>query len=120
MTSLKYNIVASYASQIYVIAIGILLLPEYVKLMGAEAYGLVGFYAIMQAWFMLLELGLTPTMLRETARFRGGSTGAITLRRSCGPETIFIVVALLGAAAVVAFSRFISPLLSGPRFIMVL
>jgi hypothetical protein len=42
--SLKRNILASYASQIYVTLVGILVLPLYLKYMGAEAYGLVGFF----------------------------------------------------------------------------
>ncbi|MGH9879537.1 MAG: oligosaccharide flippase family protein, partial [Nitrososphaerales archaeon] len=67
--SLKRNIIANYASQIYVTLIGIVMVPLYVRYMGAEAYGLVGFFAMLQAWFQLLDMGLTPTMARETARF---------------------------------------------------
>ena len=79
--SLKRNILANYTGQIYVTLISILLIPMYVKFMGAEAYGLVVFYAMLQGWFMLLDMGLTPTMARETARFRGGATDALSLRR---------------------------------------
>jgi O-antigen/teichoic acid export membrane protein len=65
---LKKNILANYASQIYVTLIGIFMVPLYIKYMGAEAYGLVGFFAMLQAWFNLLDMGLTPTTARETAR----------------------------------------------------
>lgn len=96
--SLKRNIVASYASQIYVTLIGIVMVPVYVKYMGAEAYGLVGFFAMLQAWFQLLDMGLTPTMARETARFQGGRTDAISLRRLLRLlEGVFVSVALVGA-----------------------
>ena len=44
------------------------MLPMYIKYMGAEAYGLVGFFSMLQAWFNLLDLRLTPTIGRETAR----------------------------------------------------
>ena len=70
--SLKHNILSNYVSQIYVTVIGIVMVPLYLKYMGAEAYGLVGFFAMLQAWFQLLDMGLTPTMSRETARYRGG------------------------------------------------
>lgn len=43
MSILKKNIIANYASQLYSAGIGILILPLYIKYMGAEAYGLVGF-----------------------------------------------------------------------------
>jgi O-antigen/teichoic acid export membrane protein len=103
--SLKKNILANYASQIYVTLIGIVMLPMYVRYMGAEAYGLVGFFAMLQAWFNLLDMGLTPTMARETARFNGGATDALSLRRLLrAMEGIFIAVALLGATAMVAGS----------------
>ena len=107
--SLKRNIFANYVGQIYVTLISILLVPIYVKYMGAEAYGLVGFYAMLQAWFVLLDMGLTPTMARETARFQGGANDALSLRRLLRAlEGIFIGVALLGAAAMMLGSNFIA------------
>lgn len=103
--SLKHNILANYASQIYVTLIGIVMVPLYVKYMGAEAYGLVGFFAMLQAWFQLLDMGLTPTMARETARFNGGASDALSLRRLLRAlEGIFIGIAVLGCAAMVAGS----------------
>jgi len=75
--SFKKNIVANYASQLYSAGISILILPLYIKYMGAEAYGLVGFFTMLQAWFGLLDLGLTPTIARETARYRGGSMSGL-------------------------------------------
>ncbi|MDG0835887.1 oligosaccharide flippase family protein [Roseateles saccharophilus] len=98
--SLKKNILANYISQIYVTLIGIVMVPLYVSYMGAEAYGLVGFFAMLQAWFQLLDMGLTPTMSRETARFNGGATDAMNLRRLLRAlEGVFIGTALLGALA---------------------
>lgn len=103
--SLKRNILANYVSQIYVTLIGIVMVPMYVQYMGAEAYGLVGFFAMLQAWFNLLDMGLTPTMARETARFNGGATDALSLRRLLrAMEGIFIGVAVLGGAAMMVAS----------------
>lgn len=107
--SLKRNILASYVSQIYVTLIGIVMVPFYVKYMGAEAYGLVGFFAMLQAWFQLLDMGLTPTMARETARFNGGASDALSLRRLLRAlEGIFIGIAVLGGAAMMAGSSLIA------------
>ena len=103
--SLKKNILASYATQIYVTLVGILILPLYLKYMGAEAYGLVGFFTMLQAWFNLLDMGLTPTVARETARFRGGATDAQSyLRLLRGLQLIFCAIALLGGGVMFAFS----------------
>lgn len=103
--SLKRNILANYISQIYVTLIGIVILPLYFKYMGAETYGLLGFFAMLQAWFNLLDVGLTPTMARETARFRGGALEAITLHRLVRAlEGIFLVIALLGGGILLMLS----------------
>lgn len=94
---LKRNIFANYASQIYVTIIGIVIVPLYVKYMGAEAYGLVGFFSMLQAWFNLLDIGLTPTLSRETARYRGGATDPSGYRRLVrAMESVFLVTALAG------------------------
>jgi O-antigen/teichoic acid export membrane protein len=107
--SLKKNILANYISQIYVAIIGIIMVPLYIKYMGSEAYGLVGFFSMLQAWFMLLDVGLTPTMARETARFRGGATDALSYRRLVRAlESIFLVVALAGGSAMFAASGYIA------------
>ena len=106
---LKHNILANYASQIYVTVIGIVMVPLYLKYMGAEAYGLVGFFTMLQAWFNLLDMGLTPTMARETARFRGGATDALNYRRLVRAlQIIFLAVALAGGGTLFMSAGFIA------------
>lgn len=105
--SLKKNILANYISQFYVTLIGIVMVPLYIEYMGAEAYGLVGFFAMLQAWFNLLDMGLTPTMARETARYRGGATDALTYRRLVRAlEGVFLFVALVGGLAMFSASGY--------------
>lgn len=103
--NLKHNIIANYASQIFVTLVGILMLPLYLQYMGAEAYGLVGFFTMLQAWFNLLDMGLTPTVARETARFHGGATDALSYRRLLRAlQIIFLAVALLGGGLLFVFA----------------
>lgn len=107
--SMRRNILANYFSQAYVTLIGIVMVPVYLRYMGAEAYGLVGFFAMIQAWFQLLDMGLTPTMARETARFNGGASDALRLRHLMrGMEGIFVGVAVLGCVAMVSASGLIA------------
>lgn len=103
MASLKKNVLANYVGQFYLTTIGIVMVPVYVGYMGAEAYGLVGFFALIQAWFQLLDIGLTPTMVRETARYQGGGTDALGLRRLLRAlEGFFVGVAVVGGLTMLA------------------
>ena len=107
--SLRKNILANYASQVYVALIGIVMVPLYINYMGPEAYGLVGFFLMLQAWFNLLDMGLTPTIARETSRFRGGATDALSFRRLVRAlEGVFLIVALIGGTATFAASGYIA------------
>jgi O-antigen/teichoic acid export membrane protein len=95
--TLKRNILSNYLSQIYLTAVSILMVPLYIKYMGAEAYGLVGFFAMLQVWFNLLDMGMTPTTARETARYQGGAIRALNLRQlTRALEGVFVVMALIG------------------------
>lgn len=100
--SLKKNIFASYATQIYVTVVGILVLPLYLKYMGAEAYGLVAIFALLQVWFQLADMGLVSTMARQTALLDGGGATALSFRRLLRSlEGIFLCVAFLGAVVLI-------------------
>lgn len=49
--------------------VGVILVPVYVRWLGAEGYGLIGFFATLQASIQILDLGLSQTMSREMARY---------------------------------------------------
>lgn len=103
--SLRSNIAAGYASQLYATLIGILLVPLYVRYMGSEAYGLVGFFAMLQAWFNLLDLGLTPTIARESARYQGGAMSALDYRRLYRSlNVVFVGIAFAGGSVLFVMS----------------
>lgn len=71
--SFKKNITASYLGQGWAALMGIAFVPLYIKYLGMEAYGLIGVFAILQAWLALLDMGMTPTLSREMARYRAGA-----------------------------------------------
>lgn len=97
---LRKNILANYISQAYVTVIGILILPLYIQYMGAEVYGLIGLFTLLQAWFGLLDLGLTPTIARETARYHGGSMSALHYHQLFRAlSTIFMCITVFGGSA---------------------
>ncbi len=71
--SLKKNIIANYFGQGWNALIGIIFVPVYIKYLGIEAYGLIGVFAMLQTLLTLLDMGMTPTLSREMARFIGGA-----------------------------------------------
>ena len=106
---LRNNIIATYFGQIYVALIGITMVPLYIRIMGAEAYGLVGFFSMLQVWFSLLDFGLTPTVARETARFKGAAITAVEyLRLIRALEIVFLSVAVVGCLAIFVAAGYIA------------
>jgi O-antigen/teichoic acid export membrane protein len=101
--SLRANVIFNYASQAWVILAGLAAMPFYLGRLGAEAYGLIGFFTLLNAWFQILDAGLSLTLARECARYRAGAIDAALLRAISGfLERIFYGVAAVGAAIVVA------------------
>lgn len=95
--ALRHNILASYVSRAYVMIVGLAVVPIYIQYMGAEVYGLVGFFAILQVGFNLLDLGLTPTVAREAARYKGGAISSLEFRRLFRAlNALFIGIAFAG------------------------
>ena len=54
--------------------------PLYIRYLGIEAYGLIGIFAMLQGWLWLLDMGMTPALNREMARFSGDAKEAQSLR----------------------------------------
>lgn len=47
---------------------GVAFVPFYIHILGIEAYGLIGFFLTLQAFFFILDMGLSATLSRELAR----------------------------------------------------
>ncbi len=62
------NVLAGLANSIWSALIGLAVVPLYLRYLGLEAYGLIGFFATTQAVLQVLDMGLAPTVNREVAR----------------------------------------------------
>lgn len=62
------NLLAGLANSIWSALIGFAVIPFYLKYLGIEAYGLIGFFVTTQAVLSLLDMGMAPTINREVAR----------------------------------------------------
>jgi O-antigen/teichoic acid export membrane protein len=68
----RQNVIANLIGRGSVTLLGIAFIPLYLRFLGIEAYGLVGFYAMLQGVLGLLDLGLGATINRELARLSVG------------------------------------------------
>lgn len=66
--SMGRNLLAGLANSIWSALIGLAVVPFYLKYLGIEAYGLIGFFVTTQAVLSLLDMGMAPTINREVAR----------------------------------------------------
>jgi O-antigen/teichoic acid export membrane protein len=93
-------LLANYLNIIWVALIGFGFIPLYVKYLGVEAYGLIGLFAVLQVWLNLLDVGLSPTLGREMARFSvGGQNGRYILallRTIEALAAIFMLLVVVG------------------------
>lgn len=103
--SLRQNIIANYLGQAWVAAMGLAFIPLYIRYLGIESFGLMGLFALIQAWMTLLDMGMTPTIGREMARFSAGEHSPQAIRNllrslellaSC--LAVLIVIAVWGAS----------------------
>lgn len=69
MNTLQKNVIANYLGKIWSGGLNILLIPIYIKFLGIEAYGLVGFFASLSSVLGILDLGIGATLNREIAKF---------------------------------------------------
>ena len=102
--SLKRNVVANYASQIYATVVAVFMLPLYVRYLGTEAFGLVGFFAVIQGCLQLLDAGLGVTLSREVASYRAGGLSLTRLNVLLRALAAFFA----GAGLLVAISVWLS------------
>jgi O-antigen/teichoic acid export membrane protein len=65
----KLDLAASLTASAWSMLVQLACVPLYIRFLGVEAYGLIGVYLMLQAILQVLDLGLSPTMNREMARY---------------------------------------------------
>ncbi len=102
---MKRRLITSYAAQAYIGLIGILLMPVYMRYMGVEAVGLIGFFLMMQAWLQLLDVGLTQTLSRDMSLFQAGSMSDVDVWRRLTTLEWLLGTISIAAVLVIMASR---------------
>lgn len=99
----------AYAAQGYISLTGILLMPVFLNLMGAEAFGLIGFFLMLQSLLQVVDLGLSPTLSREMSLYRAGVIDSIAAwQRLRSLEWILSCFALMSVTVFIVFRHTIS------------
>src|ERR1700677_1540636 len=66
-TSIKQNLSANLISKLISGLVNLAYVPIFLRVLGVRGYGLVGVWALLETFANLLDLGLSPTMIREMA-----------------------------------------------------
>lgn len=98
---LARNMAAAMTNSVVVVLINLVALPFYLRFLGMEAYGLIGFYATLQTVLQVLDLGLAPTVSREIAHNAelGQQRRSASLLRTLGRVYLGVAVAIAALVA---------------------
>ena len=95
MGTVTRNILANYLGTAWTGLMGFAFIPLYVRFLGIEAYGVIGIFAVLQSVFMVLDMGMAPTLSREAARFQAGAHRAQGIRELVhAAERVYWAIAL--------------------------
>lgn len=99
--SVNRNTFANLAGRIVTAALGVLLIPVYVQVLGMESYALVGFFGILQSLFGLIDFGLGAAFSREIARLSVAGDSVQEQRDLLATlNTIYWILAAVSVAAI--------------------
>lgn len=68
MSKTKANIIANFTGRSVTAILGIVFVPIYLRYLSVEIYGIIGFFSSIQAFLVLFDGGVSPTLNREVAR----------------------------------------------------
>ncbi len=107
--TLGRNLLAGLANSVWSALVALAAVPFYLKYLGIEAYGLIGFFVTTQAVLSLLDMGMAPTINREVARC--SASGNLKEAGKLLHTLAVVYWAMAGAIALVMLA--LAPLIAG-------
>ncbi len=108
-TALRVNAAANYLGRGVTALLAFIFVPIYVRYIGVESYGLVGFAATLQSLIGLLGGGISATLSRELARLtayqESGQEQRDVLRTL---ELVFVLFSFAGALVMVLLAGLVA------------
>ena len=74
------HLTANFAGRGWMALLAVLVTPLYIRFLGIESYGLIGFYTAICAFLSVMDFGLGEAFCREAARFVAHRTAHPSLR----------------------------------------
>ena len=106
---LKSNLIANWIGQGWIALMGIAFVPLYIKYLGIEAYGLIGFFILLQNGLSIFDMGMSPTLTREMARFTGTEDNTKEIRKLLRSiEIIVLITSLAIISGIHLFANWLS------------
>lgn len=96
---MRLSVIGSASVQAYTALIGLFILPYYLRLMGDEAFGLVGIFLLVQSLIQLLDFGITPTCSRQVALFKSGTKTSTEVWANVRPIETLMLFSCIGVVA---------------------
>ncbi len=69
---IRRNIAANFLGKVWTGVLNFIFVPVYIKFLGIEAYGLIGFFTALMSVSLAFDMGLSTTINRELARLSSG------------------------------------------------
>lgn len=106
--TLYKNITANLFGSAFAGLIGIVFMPYYVSIMGAESFAIIGVYVSLANMLSVIDMGISPTLNREVAS--GTINNNIERIRNvlCSLEFLFIPIVIGVALLLFCFSTFVA------------
>ena len=109
MASIKNNILANLIGNSLTAIVFLICIPVYIRYLGVESYGLIGFFASLQVVFSVLDAGLSATLNREFARLSVSADGKIEQKNLLKTfEIIYFSIAVFIGLVIFSLAPFIS------------
>jgi O-antigen/teichoic acid export membrane protein len=109
------NIGWNFASQIWLVLLGVAITPYVVHRLSVETYGLFALLLAFTAYFAMLDLGFGFAATKYLAEFRArGDTEAVQ-RIASTSLTVYLVLAVLGGIGLAALSPLLLHVLAVPE-----
>lgn len=109
MATVTHNIIANFAGRAWAMLMSVAFVPLYLKFLGVEGYGLIGFFTALQGIIVVADLGLSWIITRELARGAAGSgddNGIATVIRTT--EAIYWVISISVGALIALAAHWIA------------
>ncbi|MGZ5154112.1 MAG: lipopolysaccharide biosynthesis protein, partial [Burkholderiales bacterium] len=109
MANLRHNVLASVLGKMWNVLLSLAVVPVYLRVLGVEAYGLIGIFVTLTGIVVLFDLGLGTALSRELARYSARDDSAREMRNLLrSVETIYWLMGFLIGVVLVATAPFLA------------